>query len=213
MYRRFDTSALQSLPPQKSTSYLAQPHAPSPRLDLPHNRCISNLRIRSQEQRLAQDDRQHTVPLKGQEELAGGVVGRTAGGDNTEILVIRLHEDIATAQVDLVRAQIALDHQKLVAQRAAVADLECRQEEFQRLPPRLGGLGEVAKGIAVPVGDMGAFLTPIHPVRVIADAGDADKEVNIAQDLGEDQRWDRGQRQRIGRGHPPTTVTATAGVG
>ena len=51
----------------------------------------------------------------------------SVGGDDAEVLVVGLHEDVAAAEVDLVGAQVAADDEEAVVERAAVGDLEAGQ--------------------------------------------------------------------------------------
>ena len=61
--------------------------------------------------------------------------------------------------------------------------------------------GEVAEGEVLPVVAVAAVGAAVVPGRVVADAGDADEEVDVAHDLGEDER--RHLVERDGRAVSP----------
>jgi hypothetical protein len=72
-------------------------------------------------------------------------------GDDAKILTIGIHEDVATAQMDVIGSHSSLHNQELVRERTAVADLQLRQQPTEDFATNLGGGGEFAKGIAFPI--------------------------------------------------------------
>ncbi len=88
--------------------------------DLAEDGGIGDPVIVGEEERLAEDDREHLITLEGEEDPAGRRAARDVLALNdAEILVIRLHQDVAAAEVDLVRADLPADDEELVRERAA----------------------------------------------------------------------------------------------
>ena len=76
--------------------------------------------------------------------------------------------------------KVAADDQELVGKRAAIGDLEARNQTLQDLLAGLGGCGKVAEGVVVPVVAVAAVGTPVVPIGVVANARDADEEIDVA---------------------------------
>jgi hypothetical protein len=106
------------------------------------------------------------------------------------VLVVRSSEDVARAQVDLVRVAVALDVEEAALQGAAVGYRQAGDEAFEQEPAGLGALAEVAEAVRRPVLLEAAAGAAVLSGGVVADAGDADEQVDVAQDFGEDQGRD-----------------------
>src|SRR6266567_7430587 len=101
-------------------------------LDLPDDARIPDLDVLRQHECLAQDDRQSRITLERQENLFTRCPSRTAPvRHDAEILIIWFHEDIPTAEVDFVGAELAADNQELVCKRKMLGSGETRHEAFQ----------------------------------------------------------------------------------
>src|SRR5438309_5371040 len=74
------------------------PYPPSS-LQLAQNTRIGDLGIVGQQERLAEDDRQHAVTFKRQEDAAR-LLGHAPAGNDAQELIVRLHEDIAAAEMN-----------------------------------------------------------------------------------------------------------------
>src|SRR5215469_8748501 len=98
--------------------------------------------------------------------------------------------------MDLVRAEVAAHLQETPVDRAAVGDIEARDEPFQKLLAGLGSRRELAKAVGLPVISVAPLGTAILPGRIVAHACHADEEVYVAHDLGEDQRRDAIEWER-----------------
>ena len=78
-----------------------------PHQNLAHDRGILDLAILGEEERFAENDRQHAVALEWQKNCRP-LAGRWLG-DDAEVLIVRRHQDVAAAQVNLVGPQVAAD--------------------------------------------------------------------------------------------------------
>jgi hypothetical protein len=102
--------------------------------DLPRNRRVGNRSVIRQQKRLAQNGRKHVVAFEGQKNIIRFC--RTARGHDAKILIVRLHQDVAAAEMDFVSAQVAAHYQKAVMQMAAVSDLQSWNHALQHLLAR-----------------------------------------------------------------------------
>src|SRR5918994_2125151 len=125
---------------------------PSSSSDLVQDRRVLYLPVFCQQERLAQDYRQGAIAFEGQEYLSRKPAGRrSAGGHDAQVLVVRLHQYVAAAKVDLVRANVAPDDQEPLRQAATVRYLQSRDQALQHLLARPGRLGEVPERVTRPV--------------------------------------------------------------
>jgi hypothetical protein len=85
---------------------------------------IFDVFVVGEQEGLAEDYRQGSVAFKRQEDLLEGSRARAAAvGDDTKVSVVRFHEDVRAAEVDLVGAQFALNDEETFIQGASAGDL------------------------------------------------------------------------------------------
>src|SRR5712692_11388363 len=91
-----------------------------PGVDLARDGRVFDRGVVGEHEGLAQDHRHGAVALEGQIDVAGlaGEAGTLRRYD-AQVLVVRLHLDVAAAQVDPVGAQIAAHDEEAVLERAA----------------------------------------------------------------------------------------------
>src|SRR5262245_25439165 len=70
---------------------------------LSRDRRIGNLVVGGEQKRLAQNHRQRLIALEGQEQARVLAARR----DDAQILVVRLHQDVAASQMDFICAKLA----------------------------------------------------------------------------------------------------------
>src|SRR5829696_1110556 len=140
------------------------------------DRLVGDRRVVGEEERLAQDQAQDRVVVKRQEEPGGAPV---AGRHDAQVAVVGLDQDVAAAEVDPVRAQVAPHHEVALVERAAVGDREPRDQLLDDVTAHLRGLAQLAEAEPVPVGLEATALTAVEPLWVGADRGDADEQVDI----------------------------------
>ena len=107
---------------------------------------------------------------------------------------------------------------KRSVERASVGDLEARHQPLENLLARRGRAGQLAESIVVPVLPVSALRAAVLPGGVVAHRRDADEQVDVAHDLGEDQGRHLFERQRLvdavrSRSGGTAAVAAAAGVG
>jgi hypothetical protein len=98
--------------------------------------------------------------------------------------------------VDTIGAKLPGNDEETVLQPAPLRDHELWQQVTQHSAASPGGLGEIAesgRGLVVAVGVTGTR----SPRRVIADIGDADEQIDVAHQLGEQHRWYPFERNRF----------------
>lgn len=105
-------------------------------------------------------------------------------------MVVGLHEDVGAANVYLVFADAAFDAHELAVDRDLVGDLESGEEALEDGLAGLGDFVETAKGIAGPIVAVLGGGAAIVPLGIVADAADADEEIDVAHHLGEDELGD-----------------------
>src|SRR5215210_5225260 len=107
--------------------------------DLVQDRGVLYLPVICQKERLAQDYREGAIAFERQEYLAREPAGRrSAGRHDAQVLVVRLHQYVAAAEVDLVRANIAPYDQEPLRQAATVRYLQPGDQTLQHLFARPG---------------------------------------------------------------------------
>src|SRR5262245_57883087 len=106
-------------------------------VDLTRDRRVADLRVVGEQERLAQNDRQRRVAFEGQVNISRP--RRGLPWHDAQVLIVRRHEDIARAEVNLVCSQRAAYFQETLADLAFLGDLEPRDEAIEELPSCLGG--------------------------------------------------------------------------
>nr|GFD44793.1 hypothetical protein [Tanacetum cinerariifolium] len=91
---------------------------------------------------------------------------------------------------------MALHHQKIALDFAHPADFQARHQALQGQLAGFGHLAQVAEAVAFPVGPELRQAAVVAPLRVIAHAGHAHKQIHVAHYFGESQRRHPGQRHR-----------------
>jgi len=94
---------------------------------------ISDLRVLSKQEGFGEDDGEERIAFEWQEELLGRGYSEPGFGDDAQVLVVRLHQDVARTQVNLIGAQVAAHDEKASFHRAAISDGEARNEPDQHL--------------------------------------------------------------------------------
>src|SRR5215472_9297045 len=94
----------------------------------------------------------------------------------------RLHENIAATEVNPIAVKIAAHHQKPALQRAPRGNLQLWQQLLQNCTPSFATLTQVAEGKTLPVMAKGSVAL-ISPRGIVADAGDTDKQIDVAHDF------------------------------
>src|SRR3569833_3115202 len=129
--------------------------------------------------------------------------------DDAQVLGARIGQDVAAAQMNLVAHQLAADVEIAAVDTAAVGDVELGEQARQHLLAGAGHRAEFAERFLVRAG-----INP--PVGVVADAGDAYEEVDIAHDIGENKRGDVFERRQLPRAdeldNPRADVAGIRGV-
>src|SRR4028119_2353509 len=105
--------------------------------DLVQDRGVLDLLVFRQQERLAQDYRQGTIAFERQEHpVPESSARRSPSSHDAQVLVVWLHQYVAAAQVDLVRANVAPDDQEPLRQAATVRYLQSRDQTLQHLLAR-----------------------------------------------------------------------------
>jgi hypothetical protein len=89
-----------------------------PHLNLGHDRWIRDLLVVRQQKCLAQNNRKRPIALKRQEHLTRPFL--ILSRHDAEIWVVRLHEDVAAAEVDFVGADVAAHDEEFVLESAVI---------------------------------------------------------------------------------------------
>src|SRR5919201_2655397 len=76
-----------------------------PSTDLVEDRAVGDLLVAGQQEGLADDLRQARVVLEREQDARARLAA--ARGDDAEVLVVRLHQHVPRAEVDLVAAELA----------------------------------------------------------------------------------------------------------
>ena len=83
-------------------------------IDLTCDGGVLDFVVLRQEQGLADDDGEGVISFKRQEQILG-LGSRSRIGHNAQVLIVRLHQDVARAKVDFVRSLLTMNNQKAVA--------------------------------------------------------------------------------------------------
>src|SRR3569833_1794329 len=110
--------------------------------------------------------------------------------DDAQVLGARIGQDVAAAQMNLVAHQLAADVEIAAVDTAAVGDVELGEQARQHLLAGAGHRAEFAERFLVRAG-----INP--PVGVVADAGDAYEEVDIAHDFEENKKNTKSVLERL----------------
>ena len=109
-----------------------------------------------------------------------------------------LHENVAAAQVNLVRVYVASHDQEAAGERTTAGDLETRDVPLEHGPARDGARKEIAESEPVPALTIAAEEAVVGPGRIVAHAGHTDEEIDVAHHFGERERRNIGERHRYG---------------
>ena len=135
---------------------------------------------------------------------------------DADVAVVRLHDDVARSEMDLVGAELSLDTQVVAVDAAPIRDFQRRQQRFDDFFPRRRALTEIAKRCLAPVhiGDIAPPLVRmlsvrarIDPVRIVGDARHAGEEIAVAHDLGKDDLRHRLHANGVAAGRPERRCT------
>src|SRR6185436_15669965 len=128
------------------------------------------------------------------ERHGGGALPR----NNAEIVIVRLHQNVAATQMYLVRSQIASHDQESIGKRAAVGDLQARHDPLERSLARESARKQIAEGESVPAVAVAPEEAVVGPRRIIAHTGHTDEQIDIAHHFGEGERRNIGEGDRSG---------------
>ena len=177
--------------------------------NLADDRRVVDLRVVGEQEGLAQDDRERVVPLERQEDLAraGSTCSRPAWG--------RCRGTGRSAPSEYCRCRggscrSAGRHEPPGTCRSSGSGAILRRgisRSSTALRVCAGGRKR-AEAVAIPVVDVPCDRAAVGPGRVVADAGHADKEVDIAENLGEHQGGNPLQRAPVGIGPAPAACVA-----
>jgi len=167
-------------------------HANELWFDLPRDGGVGDFLVVGEEEGFGEDDGEDVVAFEGEVDF-GGVA---AVGDDAEVLVVGFHEDVGGAEVDFVGAEFAFDGEEIVGEGALGGDGKAGNKSLQNVAAGLGGGVQVAEGGVEPVLAVAAFGAAILPGGVVGDGADADEEVDIAHDFGEELRGDLFQGEQ-----------------
>src|SRR5262249_22996436 len=130
--------------------------------DLTYDGWVLDLVVVGEQEGFAQDDREERVALEGKHHPLG--LAYVARWHDAEVGGVRLHLDVGTAEVDAIRAQLAVHNEEAILECAAITDSQARDEAGERFPARARGLGQAAERILLPVAIVVAGWSARRPV-------------------------------------------------
>ena len=119
--------------------------------DLMDNARIGDLRVLDKEECLGENNGERSISLERQVKPFGWWGVAFVARNDTEVLIVWLHQNVARAEMDFISAEIAEYLEEASFNATTTGDGEPRDEPFQQLLACLGCRGKFAKAVLTPV--------------------------------------------------------------